>query len=390
MRRPILPLVIVTATCASFFLIASAEKENLKLVLVEQRPTPVITIKSQGAEGIRYGFEGGRVVKIGGTYHLFTSEMVGDPFWVKMKLGYWTSKDRVNWKRVSTVFESSGEYAGKDPRAALWSPLPVYEDGEDLWNLFYVAYRSQPSTDTKWLNNYDGMIWRAISAAKGSNGIGGPYKDAGIVMQPGPDSDSWEGLQGTDSFFPYRVDGKWYAFFGSANTEMKDEGTLRGPWSVGLGAAPELAGPWKRLSEMNPLKIEPVFIENPIVTKLEDGTYLAVYDCHTANAIGFTYSTDGIRWAAGQAVVIQPKGKGRWADDVRTPLGLVPEGDDTFTVFYTGYENVKSQFPDVSEPGDAAVGFVTVKLSRGSDLVTERGKATETVMVSIDPGNKKR
>ncbi len=366
MRRQIVLLIVIALTCVLFVLFAATEKQNLRLILVEQRPTPVITIKSPGAEGIKYGFEGGRVVKVGNTYHLFTSEMVGDPFWVKMKLGYWTSKDRINWKRVSTVFESSGEFEGKDPRAALWSPLPVYDDGEGRWNLFYVAYRSAPNTEAKWLNNHEGRIWRAVSEAKGTNGIGGPYEDVGIVMQPGPDSDSWEGLQGTDSFFPYRVGGKWYAFYGSAKTEMKDEGTLRGPWSVGLAAAPNLAGPWKRLSEMNPLKIEPLFIENPIVTRLEDGTYLAVYDSHTANAIGYTSSADGIHWAAGQGVVVQPEGKGHWSDDVRTPMGLIPEGKDTFTVFYTGYQNVVSQFPDVSEPGDAAVGFVTVKVRRGS------------------------
>jgi hypothetical protein len=32
---------------------------------------------------------------------------------------------------VSTLFESSGEFAGADPRASLWSPLPVYDERED-------------------------------------------------------------------------------------------------------------------------------------------------------------------------------------------------------------------------------------------------------------------
>ena len=31
-------------------------------------PDPVITVKSKGAEGIKFGFEGGRVVKVNGTY----------------------------------------------------------------------------------------------------------------------------------------------------------------------------------------------------------------------------------------------------------------------------------------------------------------------------------
>ena len=42
------------------------------------------------------------------------------------------------------------------------------------------------------------------------------YRAAVFVPQPGPDSDAWEGLQGTDSFFPFRVDDRWLAFYGSA------------------------------------------------------------------------------------------------------------------------------------------------------------------------------
>ncbi|MBZ5543626.1 MAG: hypothetical protein LAO07_08100 [Acidobacteriia bacterium] len=351
------PFVLLAAITA-----AGAEP-GAKFVLLSQHPLPVITVKFPGAEGNKYGFEGGRVVKVGKTYHLFTSEMVGDPFWVKMKFGHWTSKNRLHWKRLATLYESSGEFRGKDPRAALWSPLPVYDDKEGRWSLFYVAYRSAPNTKAKWLNNYEGRIWRAISKTKGMDGIGGPYEDVGVILEPGPESQPWEGLQGTDSFFPYRVGETWYAFYGSANTEMKDERSLRGPWSVGLASAPELAGPWKRLPTGNPLTIEPVFIENPIVIQLNDGTYAAVYDCHTPNAIGYTFSRDGIHWEAGQALIVQPNGTNHWSSDVRTPLGLVPEGDGTFTLFYTGYQNVHTSFPDTSRPGDAAVGLVTLKLA---------------------------
>ena len=73
-----------------------------RLVLVRQHPTPVITNRTPGAEGIRYGFEGGRVVKVGDTYHLFTTEMVSDPMWVKTRFGHWTSRDRLAWTRVAT------------------------------------------------------------------------------------------------------------------------------------------------------------------------------------------------------------------------------------------------------------------------------------------------
>ena len=341
-------------------LAAMAQEKKPRLILTKQSETPVLTVNSPGAEGNKYGFEGGRVLKLGNTYHLFTSEMVDAPLWVKMKLGHWTSEDRLHWQRVSTLFTSSGEFEGKDPRAALWAPMPVYNEKEGRWNLFYVAYRSAPNTEAKWLNNHDGRIWRAVSKVKGTEGIGGPYEDVGIILEPGPESQPWEGLQGSDSFFPYPVGGMWYGFYGSADTQQMPIKA----WKVGLASAPELAGSWKRLAAGNPLQIEKVFIENPVVTKLEDGTYMAVYDCNVPNAIGYTSSRDGIHWTPGEALLVQPKGKGFWADDVRTPLGLVPEGKDTFTLFYTGYENVKSRFPDTSDPGIGSVGLVTLKLQR--------------------------
>ena len=361
MKRQKAALGVVTTISILFAPTATArQRTGLQLTLVEQWESPVLTINSPGAEGNRDGFEGGRVLKLASTYHLFVSEMAGDPFWVKMKLGYWTSEDRLHWKRVSTLFTSSGEFEGKDPRAALWAPMPVYNETEGRWNLFYVAYRAAPNAETKWLNNHDGRIWRAVSEAKGMEGIGGPYEDVGIILEPGGESQPWEGLQGTDSFFPYRVGGKWYGFYGSANTEKMPIQA----WKVGLASAPELAGPWKRLPEGNPLQIEKVFIENPIVTKLADGTYVAVYDSHAANAIGYTFSRDGIHWEPGEALVVQPKGKGFWADDVRTPLGLIPEGNDAFTLFYTGYQNEKSQFPNTTDPGSGSIGLVTLKLKR--------------------------
>jgi hypothetical protein len=155
------------------------------LRLVANREKPVLTKRHPEAAGNKYGFEGGRVVKIGSRYHLFTSEMAGDPIWVKMRFGYWQSRDGLDWRRIATVFESSGEFQGKDPRASLWSPLPVFDDTENRWNLFYVAYRSEPCKDGKFLLNYNGEIWRAVSQRPGREGIGGPYRDTGVMIRPG-------------------------------------------------------------------------------------------------------------------------------------------------------------------------------------------------------------
>ena len=49
--------------------------------------------------------------------------------------------------------------------------------------------------------------------------FGGPYEDIGVIQEPGPLADVWEGLQGSDSFFPFKVDYKWLAFTGSAKTD---------------------------------------------------------------------------------------------------------------------------------------------------------------------------
>lgn len=329
-----------------------------ELVVTKRWQKPVLTIRSDGVQGNKYGFEGGRVLKLNGTYHLFTSEMVGEPHWVKMRLAHWTSQDRIHWKRVGTLAKSSGDFTGKDPRAALWSPMPVYDAEGGRWNLFYVAYQAAPDTSLHWLTNYEGRVWRAVSVHPGEEGIDGPYEDTGVILQRGNDSDPWEGLQGTDSFFPYKVKDRWYAFYGSAHTEKLPISL----WQVGLASAKSLTGPWTRCSAMNPLKIEARFIENPIVTKLKDGTYVAVYDTGAPNAIGYTFSTDGTQWSAGQHLVVQ-EGNGAWATEVRTPLGLIAEGRASFTLFYTANEKSAGTRPDgngiYTTPG--SIGLVEVQ-----------------------------
>ncbi|HEY2471886.1 MAG TPA: hypothetical protein VGI45_29140 [Terracidiphilus sp.] len=349
-------------------LMATAEPE---LIVVRQTAHPILTVHSAGAEANKYGFEGGRVVKINGTYHLFTSEMVGDPHWVKMKLAHWSSRDRLHWRRVATVRESSGDFTGKDPKAALWSPMPIFNPAENRWNLFYVAYRAAPDTEREWLTNHEGRIWRSVSQEPGMNGIDGPYQDAGIVMQRGTDSDNWEGLQGTDSFFPYLVGDHWYAFYGSARTESLPISL----WQVGLAEAPSLSGPWKRCSGSNPVNIEPRFIENPIVAHLSDGSYVAVYDNHQPNEVGYAFSHDGVHWGTGQHLAVQ-SGSGIWATEVRTPLGLVDEGNGLFTLFYTANEKVNNARADAYgvnvTPG--SLGVVDVKLSGSHPGQQDKGR----------------
>ncbi len=357
---PVLANALKSFAVLAVAAVASGQRaSDWELVVTRQLGHPVLSVQSAGADGNKYGFEGGRVIKQDGVYHLFTSEMVGDPHWVRMKLAHWTSPDGEHWQRIGTLRESSGDFTGKDQRAALWSPMPVFDDRENRWNLFYVAYQAAPDTPKQWLTNHEGRIWRAISQKPGRAGIGGPYKDVGIVLERGDDSDPWEGLQGTDSFFPYRAGSNWYALYGSARTESLPISL----WQVGLARAPAIGGPWKRCSQMNPLQVEPTFIENPIVSHLRDGSYIAVYDNHKPNSIGYTFSSDGIHWSSGLQLKVQT-GSGTWATEVRTPLGLIDEGNGQYTLFYSANQKMAGSHADangiVLTPG--AVGMVEVRL----------------------------
>jgi hypothetical protein len=326
---------------------------GVRLVAVDEHPVALIMKGSPGTEGNKHGFEGGRAMKLDGVYHIFTAEMVGDPVWVNMKLGHWTSPDRLTWTRKDTMYESSGDPTGKDPRASFWSPMPIYDEKEGLWNFFYVAYRA-PVGPLGW----NGRIWRAVSKVKGPAGINGPWEDVGVILQPGPaggaweegvmkgsvssieilkpgpESDPWEGSQGVDSFFPYQVGDKWLGYYGSCNGHN---------WfKVGLAEARALAGPWKRLTALNPVGIAGTRgPENPVVHRLKSGRYLALFEVVAReNGFGYADSPDGIHWSKGGEIVLTAAPlKLR---KVRTPLGVVPEPDGTFTIFFTGYTRADS------------------------------------------------
>ncbi|KAA6328244.1 hypothetical protein EZS27_022845, partial [termite gut metagenome] len=110
---------------------------------------------------IRYGFEGGRVVKVGNTYHWITAEMVGDPLWVNMRLGHWTSVNGIDWQRQSTIYTSDGDYTGTSQRAAVFGPMTVFVEEDNRWHLVYVCYKAKPNEPNIFWCNYDGIIQHA-------------------------------------------------------------------------------------------------------------------------------------------------------------------------------------------------------------------------------------
>jgi len=289
----------------------------------------ILNPQTPGCEDIKYGFEGGRVVKLGNVYHLITAEMAGDPFCVSMRIGHWESADGLKWNRIGTIRQSDGDFTGTSQRASPWGPMVVFVDEDNRWHLVYVNYRSKP----EW-PNFNGLIQHAVSQVEGLNGIGGPYNDTNELLRYDVDPDPWEGLQGTDSFFPYKVGRAWYGFYGSATIEKKKECR----WNIGLAKAERIEGPWKRMSELNPID-SMHFAENPIVSRLENGVYIAIVDGGPwVNKMGYLLSWDGIHWSKVRHIELEPTVK-RWWSWMRTPLSLIKEPDGTYTMFFTAWRD---------------------------------------------------
>jgi hypothetical protein len=308
--------------------IVSDNDTIVKLEVVSCRDS-IINPQSPGCEDIKYGFEGGRVVKVGDAYHLITAEMAGDPFCVNMRIGHWSSRDGLTWKRIGTIRESDGDFTGQSQRASPWGPMVIFAAEDNRWHLVYVNYRSKP----EWYN-FNGVIQHAVSGTEGMEGIAGPYEDTNELLRYDVDPDPWEGLQGTDSFFPYKIGNTWYGFYGSATLEKRKDCK----WNIGLATAENIAGPWKRMSEMNPVD-SMNFAENPIVSQLDNGVYIAIVDGGPwVNKMGYLLSWDGIHWSKVRHIELEPTVK-RWWTWMRTPLCLIKEPDGAYTMFFTAWRD---------------------------------------------------
>src|ERR1035438_1111379 len=113
-------------------------RDILRFEVIEAPVLPVIDADSPDLAGNKYGFEGGSVVKEGGAYHLFVAEMAGDPSWARMRLAHWISPDAHRWRRASTLYETSGAMDTNDTRFSLWAPMPIFDERNDQWDLFYI------------------------------------------------------------------------------------------------------------------------------------------------------------------------------------------------------------------------------------------------------------
>jgi hypothetical protein len=308
--------------------------------VLEVHPEPVIEKGGPGTQGNKYGFEGGRAHKINGTYHIFTTEPYADPHWTNTRLAHWTSPDGLEWNREGHVMQSSGDYTGTDQKAALWSPMTYFIPEKNKWYLSYVAYKSARDLDTAFKANFEGQIWLAASQTPGKDGIGGPYLDTLALMSVDENSQAWEGLQGVAAWYPFKKDdGTWLAFYGSAQTQYRPIPF----WGVGLAESKSFFGPWQRKEGTNPVLMDSVFIENPIVEKLSGGWYVAFFDGGPeTNQFGYSVSDDGVNWSKAKYLDLEEKTSRWWREHfgMRTPLGLLPEGDNVYTVFFTAIDSM--------------------------------------------------
>lgn len=323
----------------SYGQVTPKNKNFEQLYLVSAHAGPVIgqnhsdVVKTKNISG----FETGQVVKIEGVYHMFVNEMFIRPH-RDLRISYWASADAVDWKRQATIVESIDKRSPSNPRSEVWLTGVEFYKSENAWNIFYVAYRAGDAGKGEIArSDYSGRIWRAKSVKLGIEGIAGPYADMGIVLQPDENTQAWEGQQAVASFNPYKVGDKWYAFYDGHNYIP-----LTG-WPTGLAVSDKLEGPWKRLPEgKNPLTIVDHFMENPVISKMRNGKYLAVYDSYGDQEIGYSISEDGLNWSKEKRIQVQFDNDlwGKEGDHaMRTPLCAIEEDDGTFTVIYTSLIN---------------------------------------------------
>jgi len=312
------------------------------LELVEGSNVPLIDETNPGSVGISHGFECGNAFLYKKEYHMFITEKITEAnYGVDLtRVGHWKSTDGISWTRVSTILNTFN--TPKNPKHAIWSPMPVYDKNKKLWNIFYVGYE-------EGVTNPHGRVFKAHSKTKGYNGLDGPYIDETDTVLSCYDTNkkSWEGKQGADSFFPYQFGKKWYGLYGSSDAASY--------WVVGLATANSLNGSWTRDNKSDP---DFTYCENPIVVTLNNKILFCVYDdlahgitdCHS---IGYGYSMDGVHWVKKYLNIPMPK----WAACVRTPLSFIYEGNDVYSIYFTALTSDQYN-------GFEKVGRIKVKLVR--------------------------
>jgi len=313
-----------------------------RVEVISTSPCSLINATTPGiTHNISGGFETGLVIKTDdGAYHMFAAAFPPGPDWGSDILVHWASPDGLTgWHPVQELahfHQEGGLYLD------CVSPMPWYNAEESRWEIFFM-WQAQPMPD-RWTAN--GTAYRMLSQTPGRAGINGPWVQAVISVLAHESTQAWEdGMQDSISFpFFAPASGQWIVFYGSGPQMCCAD------WLVGLAAAASPSGPFTRLPTGNPVTLLPPpagmnYTENPTVFALPNNTgFVAVFDplydeVHTGRNlnIGFGFSLDGVTWLPeeGAAVPVVASGDQFWAQVLRTPLGMVDEGDGTWSVFYT-------------------------------------------------------
>lgn len=336
---------------------------------------------------IRSGLETGKMVVQDGVFYLFIGEMFDQPH-QDMRAALWKSGDGLEWERVGTLKHSlQYDQSPVNMKKEVWITAAEFNEVENRWNIFYVAYtggiRQYEDPERLRTRDYYGRIFRAASIHLGREGIEGPYEDVDIILYPEWEQPKnlqgqqhlsvkrvesnpgthWEGQQAVASFSPFQIDdGSWLSFIGGHWHDPRNRS-----WIVGLARAPELSGPWERYQAYSPSGLSSRFSENPLVTRLEDGRYLAVFDSTAeagdpveagfsgGNMIGYSISEDGKTWPFRKPLNLLPNHD--ISQVMRTPVGIIPEADGTFRIYFTYLEKG-------SEPDFYPLGMTRVKLAQ--------------------------
>lgn len=300
---------------------------SLKVNVIKNSNTPLIDRRHTGSVDNVCGYENGHVIRDSdGMLHMLITEMFdygkGNPnAWVPARIGYWVSVNGENWVRIRTVIE--GNDIINDPKEHTWSPSFYWNENEDRWNIFWRGNKA---------------VFRYRSRKKGIHGIGAVYDEAEQIWPPLRDP-TGKLLDFASFSNIFRVkDGRLAVFY--CYTEMLNG---RMQWLAGMAYAENPSGPWTA-SEKKPIFL---FCENPYVT-IVDGVYMCVFDdLSCQRSIGVGYSYNGLEW---ENCVLDLNDAVLWANEswyvnsLRTPLGLIYEGNNKFTVYFTAAEQRDGYF----------------------------------------------
>lgn len=332
----------------------------------------VVDERTPDMRGIKYGAEGGEVVRDGeGTLHWFTSEQFGDPYWVANRIAHWMSKDGFTWHRDPRwVKEGNLDQTGTRDKSDYFDPTVVYDEKAGYWYMFYVAYRY--SKAKTW---YVAKIYRAKAVRRGRAGLSGPYHDndaddvmvLGPVEHPGPYEAKWVGDTksgyGAASVTIYRAGNIWYMLWAEnmLATAPAPSGTFtrlpEGPNNPVTFGRPPMD--WLTNYITTPIQ-KHFYFENPIVIRipagrLGAGTYLMAVGNYTDASIGVTRATcgyatsqDGMHWSQ-----VRPLNPG--FGGCTTVLSLLPEADGSYTMFITDRDYVEEHAGDLQSSGTIVV-----------------------------------